>query len=403
MSFLARPPRRARSGRIAGAVAILVATVVGLSAPTVAATAARSVTARRSVPRAGAPRAGSCLPTATFARWGPARRAAQLVALNANEADVGAVRAAVAAGAGGIVLFGSSAPADLATRLAHLEAAAGAVRPFVMTDEEGGEVQRMANLVGAIPWARTMAATMTPAAVERLATRVARRMRAAGVSVDLAPDLDLASGPGPDARHTDGPRSFSPVPSRATTYGLAFARGLEAGGILPVVKHFPGEGHATANTDLAPAATPPLSVLERADLLPFEAAVRAGMPAVMVGNASVPGLTTLPASLSPAVVGGLLRRRLGFHGLVVTDALNAVAVERAGYPLNRAVVAAISAGVDLALFKAPRPVAAFESAVAALLAAERSGRLSPATVAADDAVVLAAKGRPLCPSAGPSR
>ena len=124
---------------------------------------------------------------------------------------------------------------------------------------------------------------------DRLALRVGRRMRAAGVTMDLAPVLDLDGGPGPNARDPDGTRSFSPIEKTASAAGLAFAAGLQAAGVVPVVKHFPGLGGATGNTDLMAAAMLPWSSLQRNGLLPFAAAVRAGVPAVMVANASVPG------------------------------------------------------------------------------------------------------------------
>src|SRR5581483_586671 len=113
--------------------------------------------------------------------------------------------------------------------------------------------------------------------------------------------------------------------------GMAFAQGLQAAGIVPVVKHVPGIGHASADTDLGPATDPPLAQLQGHDLIPFDQAVSAGAPVVMVSHAIVPGLTGgLPASLSPATY-QLLRDGLGFQGVAVTDALAAGAISAAGY------------------------------------------------------------------------
>jgi beta-N-acetylhexosaminidase len=270
------------------------------------------------------------------------------------------------------------------------------IEPLVMTDEEGGGVQRVANLVGSLPWPATMSATMTTTQIRQLADQTASAMRENGVTVDLAPVLDLASGPGPDATHTDGPRSFGPDSTTTTQDGLAFAQGLEAGGVLPVVKHFPGEGSATANTDDAPANTPPLATLEGADLLPFEAAIRAGLPAVMVGNASVPGLSSTPASLSPAVIDGLLRQRLGFQGLVLTDSLSADAITAEGLSVPDAAVQAIEAGADMVLFTADDPNATTQSVVAAIVAAVTAGGLSVPQLDSAVSHVLMAKGVSLC-------
>jgi beta-N-acetylhexosaminidase len=298
-----------------------------------------------------------------------------------------------------VILFGSSAPAGLPAQLEALDSAApGGIAPFVMADEEGGEVQRVANLVGSLPSARQMGATLGPGRIEQLALALARRLRADGVTMDLAPVLDLDGGAGPNAEDADGTRSFSPREPVATADGLAFARGLLAGGVVPVVKHFPGLGGATGNTDLEPAATPPLGALERSGLLPFAAAVRAGLPAVMVSDATVPGLTSVPASISHAVIGGLLRGRLGFRGLVVTDALTAKSLSGAGYPLTVAAVAAIASGADLLLFNADpgNTAAVTASVVGAELAAVGTGRLAASALRQAAGEVLAAKHVPGC-------
>jgi beta-N-acetylhexosaminidase len=211
------------------------------------------------------PAAAGCTEATAISAWSLERRAAQLVVMPVEEDAVLAAQPLAAEGAGGIILFGSQAPSDLPANLAALQrAAAGGPPLLVMTDEEGGEVQRLASLVGNLPWPRTMAATMTPAQTRALAAQVGRRMRAIGVTMDLAPVLDLSDSSGPDAVHPDGPRSFSIDASVATAYGLAFAQGLQEGGVIPVVKHFPGLGQASYNSDDGPAFVPPLSVLTAA-------------------------------------------------------------------------------------------------------------------------------------------
>jgi beta-N-acetylhexosaminidase len=219
-----------------------------------------------------------------------------------------------------------------------------------MADQEGGGIQRLGGVVPTMPWPRIMAQTMTPAEVQALATNVGTGMRRLGVDVNLAPVLDLDARPGPSATNPDGLRSFSAVPTTAARYGVAFMTGMEAAGVVPVVKHFPGLGGSSGNTDYGAATTLPLATLQVTGLVPFRAAIAAGAPAVMVANASVPGLTRLPASLSPAVINGLLRHDLDFAGLVLTDSLSAGAISQAGYQLPEAAVAAISAGGDMILF-----------------------------------------------------
>ena len=157
--------------------------------------------------------------------WSVARRAAQLVVAPVYEDDVAAAEPLVAAGVGGLILFGSVAPVEPGRRLGQREELAlDGLPPLVMSDEEGGGVQRLSNLVGSIPWPRTMAATMTPSEVQEVAEALGEKMRAQGVNMDLAPVLDLSDSPGPDARYPDGPRSFSLNPTTAAAYGLAFAR-----------------------------------------------------------------------------------------------------------------------------------------------------------------------------------
>jgi beta-N-acetylhexosaminidase len=346
----------------------------------------------------------ACTPASAVARWSLARRAAQVLAVPVRDFNVAGAIPEVNAGAGGVLFLGSQPPPhDLAVRLRTLTAHAPASRPLVMADEEGGGVQRLSGLVAAIPWARTIARTMTPAQSRVLAQTVGRQMRAAGVTSDLAPVLDVDARPGPSSTDADGQRSFSGDPSVVAAYGAAFLSGLRAAGVLPVVKHFPGLGGAQRNTDVGPGATRALSTLWKRDLVPFRAAIAAGAPAVMTSNASVPGLTPLPSSLSPAVIAGLLRHELGFRGLVITDSLSAGAVTAVSPSLADATVRALVAGADLVLFgstltpaddvalQASRTLATYRWVVAGVVAAVHSRRLSQGRL--DDAVlhVLAAK------------
>jgi beta-N-acetylhexosaminidase len=341
----------------------------------------------------------ACSNASVLTTWSVMRLAEQTLVIPVRETDVASITPEVVAGAGGVILFGSTAPASLGTGLRRLAAAApGGIAPVVMTDEEGGAVQRMANLAGSIPSAREMAATMSPAQIRQRATNLAERMRAAGITMDLAPVLDLDDGAGPNNRDPDGTRSFGLDPHTTAIDADAFAAGLEAGGIVPVVKHFPGLGQATANTDVRAASTLPLSTLERAALLPFESAFAAAAPAVMVANASVPGLTTLPASISAAVITGFLRGRLGFHGLVMTDSLSSGALVDAGYTLPRAAVAALAAGADMVLYTAAagRVASTTRAIVAEVVTAVASGAIARSRLVSAVAHILAVKRADLC-------
>jgi beta-N-acetylhexosaminidase len=345
------------------------------------------------------PTAVVCSNATVLATWTLTRLAEQTLVIPVAETDVTSITTEIAAGAGGVILFGSTAPSNLGTALHTLDAAApGGIAPLVMTDEEGGVVQRMANLVGSIPSAREMAATMTAAQIQALATTVAKRMRAAGVTMDLAPVLDLDNGTGPNNQDPDGTRSFSLNPTVASADGTAFMAGLQAGGIVPVIKHFPGLGQASRNTDVGPATTLAWSTLEHAGLLPFEHAITAGAPVVMIANAVVPGLSTLPASISPAVITGELREQLAYKGLVMTDSLSAGALVDIGYTVPKAVVAAEAAGADIVLYTAPAAqVASLTNQIAAaLVAAVDANTLSYTQLLSAVEQILALKGVNLC-------
>lgn len=345
------------------------------------------------------PSATPCSNQLVLATWSIDRLAAQVVAVPVQETQVAAVTPEVAQGVGGVLLFGATAPADLGSALTTLESTApGGLRPFVMTDEEGGGVQRMANLVGSIPWARQMGSTMTPAQIQSLAESIGKAMLEAGVTMDLAPVLDVDGGDGPNATDPDGWRSFSDNASIATSDGLAFAAGLKAAGVIPVVKHFPGLGGASGNTDDGPASTLPYATLVGSGLLPFEAGVSAQVPALMVSNATVPGLSTVPASLSAAVIEGLLVGQLHYHGLILTDSLDALAISDLGLNVAQASVESIAAGADMILFSSGDQAQVLGSIQAAMVAAVADGVLSEARLVDAVSKVLSAKGVTLCPS-----
>jgi len=200
-------------------------------------------------------------------------------------------------------------------------------------------------------------------------------MKANGITMDLAPVLDLDDRPGPSDTNPDGTRSFSKREAVAEAAGISFAQGLLDAGVVPVVKHFPGLGGATGNTDTMAASTLPWSTLQKDGLLPFAAAIKAGVPAVMVANARVPGLTNLPASLAPEVITTVLRGQLGFKGLVVTDSLSATAVSAAGYSVPQAAAASLAAGADLILFTSNSVATTTDQIVRTIVAAVGSGKL----------------------------
>jgi beta-N-acetylhexosaminidase len=175
-------------------------------------------------------------------------------------------------------------------------------------------------------------------------------LREAGITVSLAPVGDVPAVAG--AALAD--RAFSRDPAVAGEAMAAAVTGWRAGGVAPTAKHFPGLGGATVNTDDGPATvTRSQAELEAGDLPPFAAAIRAGVPLVMIGHARYPALDPGHiASQSPAIVEELLRGRLGFRGVVVTDAVEAKASLATG---DVATVSerAVRAGADLLLLTVP--------------------------------------------------
>jgi beta-N-acetylhexosaminidase len=263
-----------------------------------------------------------------------------------------------AAGIGGFFVAGQrSTAADLAALTAQLDAieegrsSRRVGGPFIAIDEEGGRVQRLKAL-GALPDARTMG-TMKPADVTALVSEHAKKMRAlskaGGINMDFAPVLDL------DGRSSGviATRSFSTDPEKAVTAASAFAAGLESNGITPVYKHFPGHGRASGDSHQLLPSTPPLSELEKSDLIPFKRVIDATprQRVFMMGHLGVKGLSTndsTPTTWSPKAY-AYLRTTLGFKGLIITDDLGMGALKAVPTVAGRASLALI-AGADLVLY-----------------------------------------------------
>jgi beta-N-acetylhexosaminidase len=313
-------------------------------------------------------------------------RLAQRLMVGVDPTQPSAARSVVAKNQVGGIFIGGN-PTALLQNDALASVQAVAKQPLaVAVDDEGGRVQRIDVLDGSIPSARVMAKTMTPAQVRTLAEKRGRELRAHGITVDLAPVLDVSSQPDDTVI---GDRSFSPDPKKAASYAGAFAAGLRAAGVLPVFKHFPGHGRASGDSHAQLVSTPPLSALRTDDLLPYRTLLGSGPTGVMVGHLNVPGLTDgLPASLSPAAY-QLLRSDFGFGGMVMTDDLGAMKAITDSYDLPTAVLTALRSGADMALWTSTEGLGTvldrLQSAVAA-------GQLSQQNV--NDAVtrILAAKG-----------
>lgn len=336
------------------------------------------------------------------ANWTATQLANETIVVPVSASQIGSMGPAARAGYGGLLLLGATAPPTLTSTLVRLQAMTPQkYTMMVMTDEEGGGVQRLTNVVGSFPWAQTMGRHFSAAQITATASRVGRALIGAGVNVDLAPVLDVdGRAVYPGAANPDGLRSFGGSPALVASDGVAFMTGLELANVTSVVKHFPGLGGATRNTDFGPARTLAWSVLQRTALVPFRRAIAAGASAVMLSNASVPGLSALPAGLS-AVVVNYLRQNLGFEGLIMTDSLGAGAIGALHLSVPAAAVQALQAGADQILFGTSSPPAvtlAEAGAISsAIVAALKQGSLSLATLRAAAAQVLATRNTLTCP------
>jgi beta-N-acetylhexosaminidase len=242
----------------------------------------------------------------------------------------------------GVILFGGNitGPRQLRSLTRDLRAQGG--RPIVAVDQEGGKVRRL-------PWAGPRVAQpeqLARGTVRSDAAAAARTLRAAGITVTFAPVADVPSVRGAAL----AARSFSRDPDAASAAVRAAVRGWRSGGVASTAKHFPGIGGAPANTDDAIVTIGrSRAALAAVDLPPFEAAVAAGVPLVMVGHARYPALDRARiASQSRPIVEGLLRDELGFRGVVVTDSLEAQASLATG-SITKVSERALHAGADLLL------------------------------------------------------
>ncbi|MFF1636697.1 glycoside hydrolase family 3 N-terminal domain-containing protein [Streptomyces sp. NPDC058246] len=343
--------------------------------------------------------ATACTNSTKLAGWSNSRLAMLTIAVPVSETSVSGVTSEVSAGAGGVLLFGSKAPSDLGSRLTDLKShVPGHLGLLVMTDEEGGGIQRMANLVGSLPWPAYMGTHWTPAQIQQNVTKVAGKMVDVQVNMDLAPVVDVdGRNVAPSRTNPDGWRSFSGSTSVVSKDGVAYMNGLRAGQVIPVVKHFPGLGGSSYNSDFGPAHTLPWSTLQKVGIPPFTAAIEAGAPAIMVSNNTVPGLGTNPASLSPTVISYELRGKLGFKGLVVTDSLSAKAISAAGFSVPAAAVQALRSGADMVMFDLGGNVSSQTSSIAsAITNAVTGGHLARSRLIDAAGHVLAVRHVNLC-------
>ncbi len=243
---------------------------------------------------------------------------------------------------------------------------------FVATDQEGGWVRQIKDETSVSPGNLALGASGVPGDAYRTGYYLGRELAALGINMDFAPTADVYSNP---EASVIGPRSFGSDPGTTGLLSAAYARGMTDAGVLPTAKHFPGHGSADQDSHgHLPKIDVGLDQLLNRDLIPYRILVREGIPAIMTGHLAFPRIigSLTPASLSPFFLKDVLRGKLGFKGLVITDDMEMEGVLADGMDTAGACRRALEAGNDMVLIS--HTPSTQERTWNALLAAVRSSR-----------------------------
>jgi len=283
-------------------------------------------------------------------------------------------RELLADGLGGICLFGSNTAAGTGV-LTELTAAIRAVSPraVIAVDEEGGDVTRLhATGLSPVPGPAVLGALDDLDLTHDVGRTVGAELAAVGITLDLGPVADVNTNPD---NPVIGTRSFGSEPGLVARHVAAWTKGLQGAGVAACVKHFPGHGDTAVDSHLAlPTVEVDLETLAARELVPFVAAVAAGAATVMTSHIVLSAIDPdAPATLSVPVL-ALLRDRLGFEGVIVSDALDMTGAS-AGRGIPEAAVLALASGVDLLCLGSELPVSTVREVQSAIVAAVQAGRL----------------------------
>ncbi len=250
---------------------------------------------------------------------------------------------------GGIILFrrNYTDPDTLQSLCADLHALTPENPPLIALDAEGGRVQRLSPPFTHFPPAFQIGQTGSPQLAHEVGVALGQELRSVGIDIDFAPVLDVYSNPD---NTVIGDRAFGSDPQRVAEFGCALAAGLRTVGVLPCGKHFPGHGATVIDShDDLPYDERDKAVLEEIDLTPFQTAIAQGIELIMTAHVVYPAFDpNQPASLSSIIMNDLLRRRLGFQGVIVSDDLEMGAIVRTR-SVDEAAIQALRAGADLLL------------------------------------------------------
>lgn len=326
----------------------------------------------------------------------------QLFIIGIPAASTGGTAVAVSQAAesdvGGYILYGGSDAGVASLRALtsvldpRLAGRAAGVLPFVAADQEGGEIQTLSG-----PGFSTIPSTLIQGGWSVTRLRAAAQtwgdqLRRAGVNLDFAPVLDVVPARLGTANQPIGryDRQFGSTPDVVSSHGVAVLSGLRAAGVMATGKHFPGLGRVIGNTDVSSGVTDSQTTATDPYLAPFRAAVQAGVPFMMVSSAEYRRIDPGTPAVFSAPVMSVLRQRLHFGGLIVSDDLGA-AKQVAGVPPGQRSVRFLRAGGQLVV--AVRPPTVVAPMIAGVLAAQRQDPAFRATVRAAALAVLAQKQR----------
>jgi beta-N-acetylhexosaminidase len=275
----------------------------------------------------------------------------QIVGIEGYKIDDGAKQMIQELYVGGFILFGKNIEStEQLLELNNSLKSANAVNKiplFISVDEEGGRVTRIPNTIINLPTNKDIGKLNNEEFSYEIGMLLAEKVKAFGFNMNFAPVLDINSNP---KNPVIGDRAFGSKPEVVRDMGVQTMTGISFGGVIPVVKHFPGHGDTAVDSHVGlPSVETDLERLNSFELIPFEAAINKGAECVMVAHILLPKIDAEnPASLSTATITDILRKQLNFDGVVITDDVTMGAIMK-NYDLAAAAVQAVKAGNDIVL------------------------------------------------------
>ncbi|MFC4078262.1 glycoside hydrolase family 3 protein [Salinithrix halophila] len=248
---------------------------------------------------------------------------------------------------------------------------------LIATDQEGGVVARMTTGATELPGNMALGAGRDRWGAYEAAALTAAELKAVGINMNLAPDVDVNVNPD---NPVIGVRSFGEDPQLVARMGVAAIRGYQWNGVVATAKHFPGHGDTDVDSHLGlPVIDKSREELERVELVPFKRAIRSRIDAIMTAHIHVPALDDtpkLPATLSKPILTGLLRKEMGYRGIIITDSMTMAGVADYFGGVPKAAVKAVEAGADVVLLTPELTTEKQREVYNELLKAVRSGEIS---------------------------